>query len=65
MIIILNCHCVCLAGGRERRHGDALLLPVRGATGSFCLFQQEGEQKLNDELFYNHSYKRTVCENMV
>lgn len=31
------------AGWRQRRHRDALLLPVRGKTGSVCFLQQEGE----------------------
>lgn len=48
-LLFFSCHCACrhcVAGWREWRHGDALLLPVWGATGSVCLFQQEGEGKL-------------------
>lgn len=47
MLLYFSRHCACLhcvAGWREWRHGDALLLPVRGETGSVCLFQQEGEE---------------------
>lgn len=49
MLLFFSCHCACrhcVAGWREWRHGDALLLPVWGETGSVCLFQQEGEGKL-------------------
>lgn len=49
MLLFFSCRCACrhcVAGWREWRHGDALLLPVWGETGSVCLFQQEGEGKL-------------------
>lgn len=37
--------CLCgfhVAGRRQRRHGDALLLPVRGEAGPVLLLQQAG-----------------------